>query len=77
MKVGILQSLSVNYAGFKKLKKATGKYRDYNITVYKEYFKNDVELRFTRVTNNLGKFIGSRLVHISNGRIINRIDRFV
>ena len=77
MKVGVLQSLSVNYAGFKKLKKATGKYKDYNITVYKEYFRNDVELRFTWVTNSLGKFIGSRLVHIDNGRIVKKIDRFV
>ena len=77
MKVGVLQSLSVNYAGFKKLKKATGKYKDYNITVYKEYFRNDVELRFTCITNSLGKFIGSRLVHIDNGRIVKKIDRFV
>ena len=66
---GVLQKVTSKGAGVSKLVISKGTFKDTNITIYKEYYRNKLDLKLYWVTDKLGKFIKSKLQHISNGRV--------
>ena len=67
---GVLQKVTSKSVGVSELKVIKGSFKDQNITIFKEYFWNHLDLKLYWITDKLGKFLKSKLQHISNGRII-------
>ena len=74
---GVTISTLNKSSGFYKLKISKGKYKTYNFTYYREYFKDKLGLTLLWINDLEGKFLGCRLKHISNKRVIKKLDRFV
>ena len=72
---GVLKKVINKSAGLYKLKIKKGTYKDTNITIYEEFFKNEADLKLYWITNKDNKFLQYRLQRINNGKIIKEINR--
>ena len=52
-------------------------YKGYEYTLYREFFKNKLDLSVLMFKDKLNKHSGFRLKHISNGRITRKLDNFI
>ena len=76
MRVGVLKSKEVINSAVGRLEILEGTYRDKTVKIYKEYLYNKLDLKYYEVKDKLGNFIGSRLLHIRDGKVIKKLDKF-
>ena len=73
---GITTSLINKSAGLYELKINKGRFKEYKLTYYREFFNKNLDLTLLWIRDLKGKFLGYRLKHINNGKVIKKIDRF-
>ena len=74
---GITKSVTRKHVGLSELVIKKGEFKGFKFTIFKEYFKNKPEVKVTFVSDANNKARGYRLVHLNNGRITKKIDRFI
>lgn len=73
---GITTSITTKSAGLYKLKINKGSFKGYKLTYYREFFNKNLDLTLLWINDLKGKFLGYKLKHINNGKVIKKIDRF-
>ena len=54
-----------------------GNFKNYDITIYKEFLMGKLDLKFYLVKDKIHNIIRSRLQHIDKGKVIKQIDRII
>lgn len=67
---GVLRNVTSKGVGVSELKIIKGSFKDQNVTIFKEYYGNKLDLKLYWITDKLGRFIKAKLQHIGNGRVI-------
>lgn len=73
---GITTSIINKSAGLYELKINKGRFKGYELTYYREFLNKNLDLTLLWIRDLKGKFLGYRLKHINNGKVIKKIDRF-
>lgn len=73
---GVLKNKIIKNYITGRLEILEGTYKDKNVRIYREYLNNKLDLKYYEVRDKLGNFIGSRLLHIRDGKVIKKLDKF-
>lgn len=74
-RVGIFIDKKIKNYPIGKLEIIKGETKDSYITIYKEYIKGMLDLKYYLIKSKIGQMFRSRLKHINNGKTVWQVDR--